>query len=267
MPSLSKAFLTSVFAGRIAKWSDVRVDYPANSGSAMVSKPLTEFNSSSLTTDLVHICRRNLGASTQAAINAYFLNHPCAATGSLPVEISNPVSGPVVVAPTQVTAEEICLADFNDGSNLGALNPTSSKAWAIGMLTSERNTKLERNYRYIKINGAAPTLEEVAAGRYDYYSEAAYVWRRKDPQPTGDALTLVRKIATDATTPTLFAQLNAAIAHPWGQGSYIAVSSQGYSPSAPFDPNAPVTAYTHAPDGSLDNCILPQAKSGLPAQF
>lgn len=267
MPSLSKAFLTSVFAGRIAKWSDVRVDYPASGGSTMASKPLTEFNGGSLTTDLVHICRRNLGASTQAAINAYFLNNPCAATGSVPVEISNPVSGPVVVAPSQVTATETCLADFNDGSNNGALNPNSSKAWAISMLTTERNTKLDRNYRYIKINGAAPTLDEVAAGRYDYFSEAAYVWRKQDPRPTGDALTLILKIAADATTPTLFAQLNAAIAHPWGQGSFIAVSGQGYTPSAPFNPNTPVSAYTHAPDGSLDNCILPQAKSGLPVQF
>ncbi len=267
MPSLSKAFLGSVFSGRIAKWSDVKVDYQPSGSTVAASKPLTEFNKSSLTTDLVHICRRNVGASTQAAINAYFLNHPCAATGSLPVEISNPVSGPVVVAPGQVTAEETCLADFNDGSNNSTFNASSSKAWAVGMLTTERNTKLDKTYRYIKIDGAAPTPEEVATGRYQYFSEAAYVWRKVDPQPTGDALTLIQRIATDATTPTLFGKLNGGIAHAWGQGSFIGVSGQGYTISSPFDPNAPVSAYTHAPDGSLDNCILPQARSGLSLQY
>lgn len=267
MPSLSKAFLSSIFAGRVAKWSDVRVDYVPAGATAAVSKPLTAFNAGSLTTDLVHICRRNKGASTQAAINAYFLNNPCAATGSIPVEISNPVSGPVVVAPSQVSAEESCLADFSDGANNSTFNPGFGQAWAVGMLTTERNTKLDKSYRYIRIDGALPTPDDVAAGRYQYFSEAAYVWRKVDPRPTGDALTLIQKIATEATTPTMFGQLNAGVTHAFGQGSFIGVSGQDYPPATPFDPNAPVSAYTHAPDGSLDNCILPQARSGLPLQF
>jgi hypothetical protein len=84
------------------------------------------------------------------------------------------------------------------------------------------------------------------------------VWRKSDPSPTGDTLTLIQKLATDATTPSMFGQLNAAITQPWGKGSYIAVSAQGYSTTHPFDPNNPVTAYTHAPAGSLDNCTYPQ---------
>lgn len=267
MPSLSKSLLASLFAGRIARWSDVQVDVTASGASSPSAKPLTDFNKASLTSDLVHICRRNLGASTQAAVNAYFLNTPCAATGSLPVDISNPVSGPVVVSPPQVTAEEICLADFNDGTNLGTFNPAVNRAWAVGMLTTERNTNLQLNYRYIRIDGAAPTLEEVAAGRYAYFTEAAYVWRKQDPQPTGDTLTLIRKLATEATTPTQFAQLNSTIAHRWGQGSFIATSGQGYTPAAPFNANYPVTAYTHAPDGGLDNCIPPQTRAGHVSNF
>ncbi|MDF9392098.1 MULTISPECIES: hypothetical protein [Methylococcus] len=262
MPSLSKGFLTSLFAGHIGKWSDVKVEFTASGSSGPTSRPLTDFNSGSFSTPLVHICRRNKGASTQAAINAYFLNNPCAATGSVPVEVSNPVSGPVVIAPTQVTMEEYCLADFNDGTNNGTYNPNSVKAWAVGMLTTERNGDLALGYRYIKIDGAAPTVEEVAAGHYQYFSEAAYVWRRNAPAPTGDTLTLIQKLATDATTPSMFGQLNTAITQPWGKGSFIAVSAQGYPVTHPFDPNSPVTAYTHAPAGSLDNCIYPQVAEG-----
>jgi hypothetical protein len=262
MPSLSKGLLTSLFAGRIGKWSDVKVEYTPPGANSPVSKPLTDFNSGSLTTGLVHLCRRNKGASTQAAINAYFLNNPCAATGAVPVEVSNPVAGPVVVAPTQVTFEEDCLADFSEGSNNSTYNAGNAKAWAVGMLTTERNTNLVKAYRYIKIDGAAPTVEEVAAGHYQYFSEAAYVWRKLDPQPSGDTLILLQKIATDATAPSMFGQLNAAIAQPWGKGSFIAVSAQGYATTHPFDPNNPVTAYTHAPAGSLDNCTFPQVANG-----
>jgi hypothetical protein len=262
MPSLSKGLLTSLFAGQIGKWSDIKVEYTPPGTASPVSKPLTDFNGGPGSDGLVRLCRRNKGASTQAAINAYFLNSPCAATGTLPVEVNNPVAGPIVMAPAQVSAEENCLADFSDGANNSTFNPANAKAWAIGMLTTERNTTLAKSYRYIKIDGFAPTVEEVAAGHYQYFSEAAYVWRKVDPRPSGDVLTLLRKIASDATTPSLFGQLNAAIAQPWGKGSYIAVSAQGHPVVHPFDPNNPVTAYTHAPAGSLDNCILPQVPSG-----
>jgi hypothetical protein len=267
MPSLSKALIASLFAGRVSRWSDIQVQYTPSGSSTLSSKPLTDFNKGSISTDLVHICRRNVGASTQAALNSYFLNTPCASAGTLPVEISNPAFGPVVLAPTQVTATEYCLADLNDGSNNGALNAPGTKAWAISMLTTERNTKLSLNYRFIKIDGAAPTPEEVAAGRYQFFVEGAWVWRKVDPKPSGDLLALIRRITADATTPSLFGRLNADIAHPWGTGTFIATSGQDYQPGVSFDPNAPVTAYTHAPDGSLDNCIAPQVRSDMRLQY
>ena len=257
MPSMSKALLTSLFAGKIGKWSDIKVEFGG------LSQALTDFATTPPDNDLVHICRRNKGASTQAAINAYFLNTPCAATGTPPVEVSNPVLGPVVVTPTQVTTTENCLDDFNDGSNNSTFNASSRKVWAISMLTTERNTDLSKSYRYIKIDGFAPTVEQVAAGHYTYFSEAAYVWRKVDPKPTADQQVLIDQIATDATTPTVFGQLNAAITQPWGTGSFIAVSSQGYPVVHPFDANQPVTPYTHAPTGTtLDNCRIPQVDDG-----
>ncbi|MBS1213157.1 MAG: uncharacterized protein H6R26_1774, partial [Proteobacteria bacterium] len=259
MPSMSKALLTSLFAGRIGKWSDIKVE----KADGTLLGDLTDFATTPPDNDLVHICRRNKGASTQAAINAYFLNTPCASTGTPPVEVSNPTFGPVVVAPTQVTATENCLDDFNDGSNVATFNPNGRKVWAISMLTTERNTALDKGYRYIKIDGYAPTVEQVAAGHYTYFSEAAYVWRKVAPKPTADQQVLIEKIASDATTPAVFGQLNAAITQPWGTGSFIAVSSQGYPVAHPFDPAQPVTPYTHAPAGTtVDNCRMPQVDGG-----
>jgi hypothetical protein len=262
MPSLSRSLIASLFAGRIGKWSDIKVEYRPAGAAAATSLPLSAYHGGPGNDDLVRLCRRNRGASTQASFNAHFLNTPCSATGTVPVEEaeSNPIAGPIVLTPTQVTIEENCLADFNDGTNNSAVNPGLAKAWAIGMLTTERNTSLARNYRYVKIDGAAPKVEEVAAGRYPYFSEAAYLWRKADPKPAGDTLTIIQKIATEATAPSMFGQINKTITHPWGQGSFIAVSSQGYPVAHPFDPDNPVSAYTHTPGDALpDNCRVPQA--------
>jgi hypothetical protein len=257
MPSLSKTRIASLFAGRIRRWSDLLIEYTPTDSTQAVAVSLTRYQGPGDTK--VYLCRRNKGASTQAALNAYFLNNPCSSATSLtPVEISNPLAGPIVMTATQVTMEEDCVADFNDGTNNSKLNSTLTQGWAIGMMTTERNTGLGKNYRFIKIDDTTPTLQSVANGRYAYFSEATYHWRKLDPQPKGDLLTLIQKIATNASSPAIMASLNAGINQPWGQGTFIAVTAQGYPASLPFNPLNPVTPYTHSLRGGIDNCRLPQ---------
>jgi hypothetical protein len=262
MPSLSKSLIASLFAGRVAKWSDIQVEYTPTGSSTPTAVPLTSYHGP--TDTKVYLCRRNKGASTQAAVNAFFLNNPCsAATGTAPAETSNPLAGPIVVTPGQVTAEEDCMADFNDGTNNSGLNAANTKAWAIGIITTERNTTLAKNYRFVKIDGHAPTVQEVAAGHYAYFSEATYHWRKVAPKPTGDKLTLIQKIAANASSPSILGSVNATINQPWGQGTFLAITTQGYPVKHPFDPLNPISPYTHAPTGTgLDNCRIPQVDSG-----
>ena len=248
MPSLSTATLRQLFDGTIRHWSDLTVKTPAG------TQPLTNFAQTPLANPVVQICRRNLGASTQAAINAYFLETPCTPSGGTPAALNNADFGPWVFFPGQVSLEEQCLHAISGGRG-GLYNPSQSPGWAVGMLTTERNTTLALDYRFIKLDGAAPTPEEVFNGRYRYFSEAAYVYRRNPPRPEGDVRVLIRKIAASASTPELFGALNATIAQPFGFGSFIATSGQGYSAPARFDAQAPITPWTHQPRGqSLDNC-------------
>ena len=247
IPSLEKSFLTKVFLGQVFRWSEV----------AYAGKPLTQYAQAPLDTDVVHVCRRNKGASTQAAINSYFLRNPCSTSGGTPVEISNPRFGPVVVAPGQVTEEEKCLDDFSANTNNSGLN-NSGRAWAVGMLTTERNKDFKYQYRYIKIDGVEPSVEKVFSGDYPYFSEAAFAWLKAAPKLGGDLLVLAKKIAGDATTPALFGALNAKISQPFGNGSFIATAGQGYTAPAVFNPALPITPFTHQPAGHLlDNCIIP----------
>jgi hypothetical protein len=246
MPSLTTDFLSRVFAGKIQDWGEV----------IRGGLPMTSYSKAQLDTTKVAICRRNRGASTQMAVNEYFLRNPCDAQGTVPVEISNNVTGPIVVAPGQVSEEEKCLDDFSQGTNNLGLNPAAQHIWAIGMLTTERNTTLAYNYRYIKIDGYEPSPQQVFNGNYKYFGEASFVWRKAPPmQLAGDALVLVQKLATAMTTPQLFGTLNAKITEPWGTGAFIATSGQGYQAGTTFDASNPVTPWTHQlPGNQLNNC-------------
>jgi hypothetical protein len=249
MPSLDSATLAKIFKGAIATWSDITVKTSEG------SKPLTDYAQTPISSKLVHLCRRNLGASTQAAINAFFLRSPCEANSPMPVALSNPNYGPVVLSPGQVSLEETCLDSLDKGTVNPSFNPMGTRAWAIGMLTTERNTTLSLGYRYIKIDGAAPTPQEVFNGKYTYFTEAAYLWRKQAPTPTGDTLTLMKYLIVAAATPQMHGVINAKTVQPWGIGSFIGTTGQGYPAPTSFDPVNPVTSWTHQPKGqTLENC-------------
>ena len=267
-PSLSKDLIASIFAGRLQKWSDVRVNYTPAGSSTAVSRKLTEYGV--LPADQkVRICRRNRGAGQQAVPNLYLFNAPCSSTVA-PAETGNPLLGPVVHIATSVSGGEACLDDFDKGTNNSTFNTGLTTAWAIGIAATDRNASLAKNYRFIKIDGASPTLDEVFSGHYKMYSEGSFNWRKVDPQPTGNKLTLIQKLAKDAAEPTVLASFNGSSVQPFGRGGYLAISSQGYQVKHPFDPTFPVTPYTHAPTGlGLDGCRIPLldtgAKGKLPA--
>ncbi|MDD1650184.1 MAG: hypothetical protein LUO80_07290 [Methylococcaceae bacterium] len=252
MPSLSKNQLAALFAGSIGKWDTIKV--VSKDG---VSRPLTDFGSPG--DNKVHICRRVDGSGTQASLNAKILNAPCTPGAKNPAATSNDAAGPIVRLNPGSGDVDRCLDDHDKGANSGGLNPTNTKAWAIGIQTTERNTKNTLQYRYIKHDGQAPTIENAAAGRYGFAVEVTYQWL-KSGGPTGDKAKIINKIATDAGKPSIIANNNKAFAYSWGQGGYLAVSASGHpvSENGVLDVNAPVTPYTHAPDGLLlDNCRVP----------
>jgi ABC-type phosphate transport system substrate-binding protein len=257
MPSLSRYLIASLFTGNIGKWSEIKVVMSDGS-----SQPLTSYaKAGDISDDKVRLCRRVNGSGTQAQFNAKFLNTPCSSGALAPIATSNPLAGPVVVLNSGAGDVDNCLDDFNAGANNSAQNANGDKAWAIGVQSTERNVSLSKQYRFVKIDGAAPTLENAASGHYFDFAEVTYQYRKPAFNgPTGDKLTIIQKIASDAGKPSIIAKNNQAYVHPFGRAGYLAVSRSGFAvPSnAVFDPNTPVTPYTHAPGGlSLDNCRAP----------
>lgn len=253
MPTLSRAQVASIMQGNVKRWSSFFVN-----GTALTSIPGITLPSD----NKVHVCRRVNGSGTQAQMSAKFLSYPCTAGGVSPRAASNSFFGPIIVENSGSGDMTQCLNDLNDGTNVSnRVNPSLKTAWAVGIQSTEKNADLGDNFRFIKIDGYAPTLENAVAGRYADVVEQTFQWRKNGALPlTGDKLNIVSTIAANASKPTVLAtvtKLNPSYIHPWGQAGYLALSTNGFTPTIPFDVNNPVTPYSHAIGGPLDNCRMP----------
>ncbi len=156
MPSLSRQEIDSLLTGRVVAWSQLlRAD----------GTPVP------LLTGSVQICRRVEGSGTQATINANISAYPCDANradGLTDIVPPRAANGTTVINNSGSGDVDNCLHNFN-----GTANP-----YAIGNLSVEgRNTGLNRNWRFIKIDGVAPTLAAVHSGAYYHWAQQSIQYR------------------------------------------------------------------------------------------
>ena len=247
MPNLTSNQVATIISGNLKKWDKIITTDGVT--------PLTALASVIPADTKVNICRRTNGSGTQAQMSAKFLNYPCTSGALPPTSSGSNFAGPVVNLGAGSGDVDLCL----DAAN------TANK-WAVGVQSTEKNADLAKGYRFVKIDGYAPTLENAAAGRYMDVVEQTFQWRKAGGLALGgDKLTIVDAIATNASSPTIIAtKLNTGFNHSWGQAGYLALSTNGFTPSIPFDAANPVTIYTHAPNGlALDNCRVPVVNTGV----
>jgi len=284
MPSLSGTEIRSVFVGGLHTWDDYYVDDPLG-GAAKVSlaSAVSGMGLSSLvpTDHKVQICRRVAGSGTQAQFQMVFLNRPCEANAANPLTEPGLIfTGPVVANNSSSGDVEKCLDDFNDGTNTSGKNAVTTKRWGIGLQSLEKNVGLSHAYRFIKVNGYAPTLQAVHAGDYEDYVESSMQWRTSGefyntkPGTTpnlatdvpsnasikADTVTILDFIASSAVSPSVLATINGSYIHTFGESGWLAIPKPGVSPTNPFSSSNPVNTSTRAPLGSAPNsCQFPVA--------
>jgi len=274
MPTLSKQQVASIMSGSIQKWNSFKfngvglTDLIRGSGTAAISSLAPGF-SDGTPFDAVHICRRVNGSGTQAQMNAKFMNYPCADGADQPEATGNFDNGPVVVLNSGSGDVTDCLNAFNDGVTIAGQNSFLDKMWAVGIQSTEKNADLADNFRFIKIDGVAPTLANAVNGSYFDVVEQTFQWRKgavANLPLTGDKLTIISEIATNASSPLELATntgLNPKYNHTWGQAGYLALSTNGHTPSIPFAASNPVTPYTHVRGTVLNNCVVPTANRSI----
>lgn len=279
MPNLTKQQVAELISGQIKKWSEFKINGTAlttltngltyDSGDGVVRNVTP-------TDTKVHFCKRIDGSGTGAQMYAKFLNNPCSTAGLDPDWAGSTLAGPVKHEVSGSGDMELCLEDFADGENNAktitttnpdvfntANNSGLAKGWAIGMQSTENNARVDsdpkrKHYRFVKVDGVAPTLENAFRGKYMDWVEQTIQWRKAISQ---DKKTVIQKIATDASSPSILGTvLNPDFVHPFGSAGYLAIGN-----NHPFTENlnlsAPVMPYSHAVAGTLSNCQVPVIKS------
>ena len=244
MPNLSKNQVAALMTGGIRKWDALKVGGTSLTAVSGVTGPADT---------KVHICRRVEGSGTQAQMNANFLRVPCVAGAFSPLTSSNPVLGPIVTLNSGSGDVETCLDTAN-----------AANQWAIGLQSLEKNFLVggvyPHDYRFIKVDGAAPTLRNAATNQYFDWAENSIQWLKSGQTgaPSGDKLTILQKIATDAGKPGIVVGVNSKFHYSWGNSGYLSLNTNGWTPTTPFSEATPVATATHVLGGGVNNCRVPQ---------
>ena len=176
MPSLTRQEIDSILTGRIVTWNQ-----------------LLQSNGTSIPglSGLVQICRRVDGSGTQATVNALVSAFPCdvnLADNSIDIVTPRAPNGTTVIGNSGSSDVDNCLHNFNASAN----------TYAIGNLSVEgRNADKLRNWRFIKIDGVAPTLQHAHDGDYWFWAQQS-CQLRKASLPYNPAVAVDDTIANKA---------------------------------------------------------------------
>lgn len=257
MPSLSKAQIASIYNGGITDWTQLVDATGTDLASAATNPPANT---------QVYLCRRVSTSGTQASFEVYMLAQRCV-SGVAPMLSGN--DGGVVGAGTvnegSGTGNVISCLNTHDGAN----------RWAVGLFSTEN---VETNavagvndgnvWRFIKINGAAPSLLNTANGKNDFFMEQSIQWRNAASGNglAGLKLTLLQDVAANAGSPSIIRAVNNGFKHSWGDGGVMALVTNGHVPTAPVAGSPltatavsenPVLTSTKSPQGAPNNCQTP----------
>jgi len=268
IPSLNRNFLAALLAGKIADWGDVKA--PGAPGGTLLSAA-TAAGLPTLVNDATHstkvaVARRNTGAAIGAVAYAKLLNYPNkentavapAAPTSLTVAVRN-ATKPLINSPTGAKATDNQLTYWENGTLDTTLNPEAKKYWGIAVHSGDRNKSIAQPWRYIRIDGFAGTLENVASGDYPYWAEGEVVARKltdlnNDPiNPLAPGINSDRRIVLETFADALGSVSTAnavnipALTLPYGQSGIFATTKTDPSAvvQAAFVNTNPVIGLTH----------------------
>jgi hypothetical protein len=261
IPSLSRDFVASLLAGKIRKWSDVKVDT-----GAPVAPALTTFAGAAGVpvppSTQVAVARRNNGAAIGAAAYATFLNYPYAENSVAPATpttagADNGLTSAVIRSPGGVNATNQLLTDWEDGTNTSALNTaTVKKYWGVAVNTGTANDGAAgAKWRYVKIDGFAPTVENVASGSYPHWAEGEVLITAVGSNPAGSVYATTQEtkdLLTDFAgalgSASVAATVNnsPALAQPWAATGYgPGIFATAGTPTIPFVNTNPTVGLSH----------------------
>jgi ABC-type phosphate transport system substrate-binding protein len=272
MPSLSSQAIRTLFAGKVESWNDV-IDSSGNS-LVTIAANYEAANPGSIDfvpgavsgDDTVHACRRRQGSGTHAQIAALIMRTNCSGGVNVANYTGLPFLKPQVSAAQGSGDMTDCMDNIGDGNSTaydGDNVFTGKTRWGIGYQSVEKNASLSAAYRFIKIDGYAPTLDNIHAGKYYDFAESTLQRRGGNGDynssitgstlgdMSSDVTAMFDEIAVQLAQATNLVSINAGskFAHPWAtanQGGWLANPNvSGNTPDAVLSISNPVNAFAH----------------------
>ncbi len=300
MPNLNRNILASLLTGKIGAWDQVKIVDKTDGDSvkslldsailadAGVAAPYKESTTGSNLTP-VALALRNNGAATSVIAYSVFLNYPGTKNAFAPAAktadnaVDEDASLPIVKEPIIISDTGTLLKDWQNGTNVLSFNNVVdglgfAKRWGIAINTADKNNSVTATgaggdpWRYIRIDGYAPTLENVAAGVYSYWAEGVVLYRASKADPQWAFKTkLMKSLADSLGSPAIAGTVNTTQA--WGKTGTFATTAdpRGFAAAIPFNPSNPVVPFSHKNNGAVHTEIVPvadaAANGGLAVQL
>jgi hypothetical protein len=257
MPTLTRVQLAGIFAGKLTSWSQF---YDADGVGLPLSKKVAEkrpanpdaagsspgaYRPDPSTGDPIYVCRRIATSGTQVSYETHYLRNRCVAN-TTPFVLPNDGSdvnngGDVEKLIRTATPAGTVFAGVGTSDVVRCLDAHEEfNRWAVGMFSTEtKGNNGNAEFRYVKVDGYAPTLLNAHQGRWSHVSEQSIQWLEtfEPSMPSTDEGRVLSFVATNLGLPRVLRGLNTGFVHPFGQGGYLAPLTSGFLP-----PRPPVTA-------------------------
>jgi hypothetical protein len=137
---------------------------------------------------------------------------------------------------------------------------STDQPWGTVAVTNNLQSKAD--WRFVRVDGYAPSNENIAAGRYDFWAQSAFYYATSGVNlPTGNELTLQKLFITPATQigPDTAAAIDLGLqrSNPTLDGGVVAIPNGSVNPPTPAETQAtfrgaPINAFLR--DNPGDNC-------------
>ena len=265
MPSLPSTVVRGITAGKYNNWSDISVY------GQQLNVPAA-FTSVDSKADNVHLCRRVQGSGTHAEYMMHYHRTNCYVNAQSMLTQPGAGSGffgngPLVYENSSSGTLGSCLDAMEKGTGLTSTKITPDiaagvKSFGFGYQSTEKNIALAKDFRYLKVDGVAPTLANAIKGDYRqvYYSG----FQDRVGNYVAGALRSVNADATKAQAIQDFFEistninasivniLNKGFVHSWGASGFVSPSATAATVFTPGNPSTPWTRENAA--GNADSC-------------
>jgi len=303
MPTLSRVQLAGLFNGFITDWTHVYGNgsgssvgaqsvHFGNSGLSGTTHVCYDGTQNSTGTDCqagtqasvavtphnttVYFCERGQSSGTQNTAQIFFAGQDCIGSPkkfSTPTTASCAASGCTWSAATYGSDEVFagngqgddlaCMEGHDEQGQFAVSLSSTDQAWGTVAVANSLQSKAD--WRFIRIDGVAPSNENIAAGKYDFWAQSAFYYATSGANlPTGNELTLLKFFTAAATQigPDTAAAIDLGLerSNPTLDGGLLAIPSTSVTPPTPSETQAtfraaPVNEYLR--DTTGDNCQPP----------